>query len=96
MRNSPVEAQSPGKLLNRTKNRTPGHMLHGMQHAQYVLLFLALAVNFARSQILQSYTLLLQTPFFMPIFKSKQFFLDEVIQDLSNLKYTQRFMLQEA
>ena len=24
---TPIEARSPSKLLNRTKNRTPGHML---------------------------------------------------------------------
>ena len=60
------------KLLNQTKSRTSGHVLsnNGLcniclyaayTHAQYmyVLLFLVLAVNSDRFQILQSYILLL-------------------------------------
>ena len=50
------------------KNRTPGHLLNNngshlhIQHAQYVLLFFVLVVNFNRFQILQSYMLLIKLP----------------------------------
>ena len=46
---TPIEAHSPVKLLNHTKNRAPDMSLYvymGMQmHAQYVLLLLVLAGN---------------------------------------------------
>ena len=48
------------KLLNYTKNRTPGHVLQQCYTAgAVVLLFLVLTLNSACSQILPSYTLLL-------------------------------------
>ena len=68
---TPIEAHIVQlKLLNHTKNRTPGHMLsnnalclHSMSSTYYY--FLVVVVNFDRFQILLSYTLLLQPPVLM-------------------------------
>ena len=71
VQNCPIEAHIVrSKLLNRTENRTPGHIISNSglclrAAAQYVLLFLVLAVNSDRFQILRSYTLLLKPPILM-------------------------------
>ena len=53
--------RSPSKLLNLNKNRTPGHMVSNndlclRSAVQYMLLFLVLAVNSDRFQILHALT----------------------------------------
>ena len=64
--------QLESRLLNHTKNRTSGYTLSNTglylrAAAQYVLLFLVLAVNYDWFQILQSYTLLLKPPILMHV-----------------------------
>ena len=60
---TPIEARSLVKITDHTRNRTLGHMRSNnglcLQHAQYVLLFLVLAVNSNQFKILRSDTLLL-------------------------------------